>query len=826
MLECGDVLLSLTPAYQLRLNSTAVARCYAITRVAAVLLFLLGAIGIIGWFRNDPDLKALFTGPITMKANAAICLMIAGGILLLQMEDLRRPRWLRTLCTLLSLLLFLIGALTCLEHLTGINLYIDELFFTEAPGSPATASPGRMGPPGALSFALAGLALLFQGLSRHRARRSAELIALLIGVIALVPLIGYAYGIKPLYGLSTYTGIALNTASALAIMALAILLARPREGLMAIVCADDAGGLMARRLIVPAILLPFALGLLRTYTEEVGWIDESFGRPMMIMLLIVSFVAVIWRSARSMGVLSRAQMQSEEARRQSAERLRLAIEAGRLAPWEYHSDRNEFWLSAEFASLLGRLPREQICPLHVCIEHVHTDDRHKVEDLLRTALERRHPYRVEYRVMVTADRVRWISSRGDVMLDDNGNVLGMVGIAHDITARKQAEEALAEAMQTAEKAREAAESANNAKDHFLASLSHELRTPLSPVLTTSQMLEKRTDLSAEAREQIAMIRRNVQLETRLIDDLLDLTRISRGKLALETAPAELHTIVEHVMDICRNDIDCKQMAVELRLKAGRTIVHADTPRLQQILWNLLKNAVKFTPAGGRIVIETLNLDENRIEVRVIDSGLGIDPENLSKIFNAFEQGGSEITRQFGGLGLGLAISKALADLHGGKLSARSDGRGRGSTFILNLPLAARQVLTPSGHHEDQALDLRGLRILLVEDHADTGQAMCRLLRGFGCQVESASNVRAGLELAVNQAFDLILSDLGLPDGTGYDLIRQVLERRQVRAIALSGYGMEEDQRRSRDAGFVAHLTKPVDQTALVRAIQTAMAVKS
>jgi PAS domain S-box-containing protein len=405
-------------------------------------------------------------------------------------------------------------------------------------------------------------------------------------------------------------------------------------------------------------------------------------------------------------------------------------------------------------------------------------------------------------------------------------VLGCVLTLTDVTARRKAELEV-------DRARQEAEAANQAKDHFLATLSHELRTPLTPVLAVVSGLQENSQVPADVRPQLAMIRRNVELEARLIDDMLDLTRISRGKLELRREVADLRQVVDHALQTARADLFDKGLRLSLDLAEVDYSVWADTPRLTQVFWNLFSNAVKFTPPGGAITVRSWREEAPAgplLVVEVEDTGIGIEPEVLSGIFDAFQQGELAITRRFGGLGLGLAISKAIVELHGGSLNAASAGRGRGARFSVRLPVGdvripreaasgpAREVPAPP-----PAVEAPALRILLVEDHADTAEAMADLLREMGHQVTVAGSVAGGLAAAEGQAgrLDLVLSDLGLPDGTGLDLMAELHGRYGVKGIALSGYGMEEDVRKSLEAGFDRHLTKPVNLQALQTAIQDA-----
>ncbi|MDQ6859974.1 MAG: response regulator, partial [Verrucomicrobiota bacterium] len=369
--------------------------------------------------------------------------------------------------------------------------------------------------------------------------------------------------------------------------------------------------------------------------------------------------------------------------------------------------------------------------------------------------------------------------------------------------------------EVAQAARSEAERANLAKDRFLAMLSHELRTPLTPVLTTLLGLEHET-LPEQVRPALEMIRRNVELEARLIDDLLDLTRISKGKVQLSLEIVDAHVLLRSALEICQSEIDQKKLTLELQLAAKRVSLEADPARLQQIFWNLIKNAVKFTAEGGRLTICTSNTASDDFCLEVTDSGIGIDPEFLPKIFKAFEQG--EQARQ-GGLGLGLAITKALVETHQGRITAASAGRGKGASFTAAFPLSAQEVGRSSNGSSSTPAERKSLRILLVEDHEDTNRSLTQLLRRRGYDVRPAHNIARAVEVAAEHQFDVLVSDIGLPDGSGVDLMQKLSANGPIFGIALTGFGMEEDIRRSHDGGFDHHLIKPVDLNRLDAIIQ-------
>lgn len=372
--------------------------------------------------------------------------------------------------------------------------------------------------------------------------------------------------------------------------------------------------------------------------------------------------------------------------------------------------------------------------------------------------------------------------------------------------------------------------ANAAKDQFLALLSHELRNPLSPVIAMVGELEASASDSPEVRHALEVIRRNVELEARLIDDLLDVTRISKGKLQLSLETASVHEILQRSYEICREEIAAKDLKIEFRLRAEHAYVEGDPARLQQVFWNLIKNSVKFTPEEGRIVIETLNPSPDTVEIRTTDTGIGIEANQMERIFNAFEQGQSSITRRFGGLGLGLAISKAMVGAHGGTIRAESRGKNRGATFIVTLTTVAAPVAVPGdaaptsapkGTDEKKTIPKgRGPRVLVVDDHVDTCTGMKMMLERRGYRVALAHTADQAVAKAGHQEFDLVISDIGLPDRSGYELMQELSATKGLRGIALSGFGMENDVTRARAAGFSEHLTKPINFDRLEEAIQT------
>lgn len=444
------------------------------------------------------------------------------------------------------------------------------------------------------------------------------------------------------------------------------------------------------------------------------------------------------------------------------------------------------------------------------IDRIIPDDRMDEERSILERLGRGERIRHVETVRVARDGRRIdVSLAISPILDGAGRVTGISKIARDISARKRA-------MAELEAAKEAAEEANHAKDRFLALLSHELRTPLTPALATLSYLEHRSDLGGPLREDLASVRRQVELESRLIDNLLDLTRVSRKELGLQFETVDVHGPLSAAVELCCDAIGAKGLTVTNSVRAGETWVRGDPARLQQLFWHLVQNAARFSREGGTIGLRIGGSASGRVSIEIADTGMGIEPADLQRIFQAFEQAEQGPVRSHGGLGLGLTIARSLAELHGGAVRVRSNGPGGGSVFSVELESVAppvrgaarRQVASPAKPSSPPPRD-RPLRILLVEDNLETLRAITRLLRVAGFEVETATGVGSALQVAAEKTFDLIVSDIGLPDGSGLEIMRQLKQRSGLRGIAFSGYGAESDIRASIDAGFAHHLTKPV-----------------
>jgi signal transduction histidine kinase/CheY-like chemotaxis protein len=409
-------------------------------------------------------------------------------------------------------------------------------------------------------------------------------------------------------------------------------------------------------------------------------------------------------------------------------------------------------------------------------------------------------------------------------------------LQQEVAERKQAEEERARLLIREQAARAEAERANRTKDEFLATLSHELRTPLTAILGWTHLIRGGNLDDSMLGRALETIERNARAQSQLIDDLLDVSRIITGKLALDFHPIELSSIIEATIDTVRPMAEAKSIRVEPQLKTSHCVVSGDAARLQQVVWNLFSNAVKFTPEGGHVEVG-LRCDERHVELEVRDTGQGISAEFLPYIFDRFRQADGTTTRKHGGLGLGLAIVRHLVELHGGTIRAASEGDGLGAVFTLSLPLASDAKKSNNGAPQPETATaeatewnslakstvLEGLRILVVDDEADTRELVQEVLGRQGAEVRTSGSVKEALRTLAQWQADLLVSDIGMPSEDGYELIRRVrklnaVQQGQIPAVALTAYAGAEDVKRALAAGFQTHLAKPVDPKALIATV--------
>jgi PAS domain S-box-containing protein len=524
---------------------------------------------------------------------------------------------------------------------------------------------------------------------------------------------------------------------------------------------------------------------------------------------------------------------AEEALLQNREWLRMTMEGSRMGTWARDLDGgNRVLWSPELERIFGLSPGEFPGTEAAFFDFVHPDDRESLTEAVRQAIENHTDYNIEFRYAPKGGGLRWMLGRGRALYDTAGKPYRLAGLGWDITERKQAEEERERLLAREQAARTEAQIANRTKDEFLAMLSHELRTPLTSMLGWLEMIRGGSLDAATTDYAIETVERNAQTQAQLIEDLVDISRIVSGKLSLEIRPMDLAPVVEAAVDVVRPAADAKGIQIEIVRDPFARAVSGDPARLQQIFWNLLSNAIKFTARGGSVYV-TLRHTDSSVEVTVQDTGQGIGPEFLPHVFERFRQAESSLTRSHRGLGLGLAIVRHLVELHGGTVRAQSPGESQGSTFTVSLPLVgARTTLVSDAlvsRHQSAAHMtvvsndvLKGLRVLVVEDESDARELLSVILKRSGATVKAVESAQEALRSVPLFRPSVLLSDIGLPAESGYELIRKIRtlpsEAAQLPAVALTAYATEKDRELALSAGYQIHLAKPVDPNHVVEAI--------
>ena len=522
--------------------------------------------------------------------------------------------------------------------------------------------------------------------------------------------------------------------------------------------------------------------------------------------------------ARDITEQKRARKELDEANA----RLKLALAASRLGDWSWDVKTDVITLS-DTAERIFDVPPDSRITRHQMRNLIHKEDRERTDAAIDKALAEHSDYEVEYRITRKNGSETWVSGRGRGIYAEDGKLIGMLGFVQDITTRKTAEV-------ESERLYRQAEESGRLKEEFLATISHELRTPLSAILGWARMLRLGQLSEEHTAKALDTIERNARAQAQLVDDLLDVSRIMTGKLRMDVRPSDPNAFIDAAVDAVRPAAEAKGVRVQKVIDTGAISIPGDPVRLQQVVWNLLSNAIKFTPRGGRVQIRSERVNSH-LEIVVSDTGQGITADFLPHVFDRFRQADQKTSRQHGGMGLGLAIVRHLVEMHGGTVSAESEGEGKGATFTVTLPItplyqidssggrvhpAARDLLPP-----DEGTDrLDGLNILVVDDEPDTRELLKQGLEYCGANVRVAGSASEAVDELVVSVPDILISDVGMPGIDGYDLIRQIrdLPRNRggkVAAIALTAYTRTEDRLQALRAGYDMHVPKPVELAELV-----------
>jgi signal transduction histidine kinase/ActR/RegA family two-component response regulator len=793
--------------------------------VAGSYTAMAGLVSLFGWVADVPRLTDWYGTGISTQPNTAIAGASAGAALVLL--ALGRVRAAATLGVVVGL----IGGSALFQNLTGVALGVDTIFmFGRAWGREATIMPGRMGIPASVSWLLTGTALIV--LVRPVLHRAVAVLGCLVAAIALLSLTGYLLGANPLYSVPWLTAIAVQTSSMLFAAGIGLIAAVPERQPIRGVLEDTAAGVLTRRILPFILVVPPLMGIVRLWGQDAGLYDTRMGAAMMVLAVAGCLCAVLWWSARAVRSHERAAAAANAQLQTSMRELEAVV---RVAPVGIAIARDvaceTVSLNATFAEMV-EVPEDVNAsftgPDAARIPFRLLDERGQAipPDDLPLQMAARTGASVFNRTFVIerADGRRIVTIGSAVpVYRAGGPPIGAIGVFMDVTAERRATAEREELLAAAERARAEAETANRAKDEFLAVLSHELRAPLNAMLGWVRILRRAGTGDAMVARAVETLERNVWAQAQVINDLLDISRITSGKIVLERSRVDIAAVVAGAVESMRPMVAGKRQTLELVITGEHLDVDGDAARLQQIVGNVVHNAVKFTPEGGRIGVR-LRARRGMAEVEVEDSGQGIEPRLLPYVFDRFVQSESSTTRRHGGLGLGLAIVKQLTTLHGGTVRAESDGAGRGARFTIALPLAPATVdreIVP-GHEPGRAasVPLDTLDVLLVEDDGDSREALEIALEENGVRVRVADSVRQALEAYDARPPDVLVSDIGMPGEDGYALIRAIRERedgtrRRTLAIAITGFASRSDHDAALRAGFDAHVGKPVEPETLL-----------
>ena len=515
--------------------------------------------------------------------------------------------------------------------------------------------------------------------------------------------------------------------------------------------------------------------------------------------------------------------QAQAALEESEGRLRQLAESVSSVFWLYSLNPIQLlYISPAYERVWGRSCADLYANFDQWIESIHPDDREQAKSASSRCLVEGSCVE-EYRVVRPDGSIRWVCDRGFVVRDEAGKPYRLAGVAEDVTERVNLEAERHQILSREQAARAEAEQANRFKDEFLAVLSHEIRTPLNPILGWSKILRGGKLSPERVDEALETIERNAKLQVQLIDDLLDISRILRGKLSLQPVSVDLSQVMVAAIETIRLAAEAKELRLEVDAPPDRCFVLGDVTRLQQVVWNLASNAVKFTPTGGEIQIRLEPMGQDA-QIQVRDTGRGIHPDFLPHVFEFFRQQDGSTTRQFGGLGLGLAIVRQIVELHGGTVSVASAGEGQGATFTVSIPLQKPACsINPEPELDApivDALPLIGLKILVVDDDPDSRHLVAFVVQQAGAEVVAVPSATEALQILQVIQADVLVSDIGMPEMDGYALMREIAARdlKLAVTIALTAYAGEIDHQQALACGFQRHLTKPLDPETLVETI--------
>jgi signal transduction histidine kinase/ActR/RegA family two-component response regulator len=819
-----------------------------------------GLLSFTGWVADLPRFTDWSGDGISIQPNAAVAATLGGSAILLLASG---HRFVAAAC---GIVVAAIGGSVLYQYLTGADLHIDTLLmFGRDWGRRGVLSPGRMGPPGAVSWTMIGIAIAISSFFQRpgtRLRAVVPLLASLTSAISSLSLIGYLYGASSLYAVPTATVIALQTSTFILAVSLGLMLATPEYGPMRLFTDPGPAGLLVRRILPAVIVVPVVLGFIRLLGEQARLYDLAFGTATRTLAEIGLMMSLLWWTASAISRQTRARERIEEELRESQHQLQTDLADSQLlqrVSAEIFREGDEQSLYDTIIDAAMTIMQSQSASLQIfdaergdlqflsarglddeamaywqsvssnptiCEQALRTGKRVMVGDVLHEPLFGTEDVAAFRRFGICAVQTTPLFSR-------TGGLLGILSTqwttphqpseraqrlldilarqAADLIERKRAEDALRDA--------------DRRKDEFLMTLAHELRNPLAPIRTAVDLM-KRTPPSGEGEEVTwarEVLDRQTALMARLLDDLLDVGRIARDKLELRTKRMDVGTLMREAVAMNRPLVEEFGHVLTVVVPDAPMYLNADPARLTQVFGNLLNNACRYTPSGGQISLTATRQGDDAV-VRVKDNGIGIPPDRLSSIFDMFSQVDRSLERSQRGLGIGLHLVKRLVGMHGGSVTAHSDGNGTGSEIVVHLPLltASSPGDTPETQTGSEPVTVSARRILVVDDNTDAAQSLAMLLAVCGHDTHVVHDGIAALDAAERLRPDVILLDIGLPRLNGFEVCRRIRQQpwgKDVVVIALTGWGQEVDRRRSHESGFDHHIVKPVEHETLVKLLE-------
>ncbi|TWU23779.1 response regulator [Bythopirellula polymerisocia] len=797
-----------------------VGRFHFLAKVASIAVIALGCTVLVGWALDIEILKTVFPGLVAMNpGGTAIAFLLGGASLWLLNESSTRQR---RVGQVLAVGVVFLAVMRFGGYWLDWDDGPDRWLFSQ--GLEAYDTPNRMAPNTAACFLLCGLALVLLDVKIHQNVRPSEYLALAAALIALLAIVGYSYSAVSLIGVESFIPMALNTAVGFAILSTGIHCARPSEGLMAIVSSPGAGGVMARRLLPAAVLIPATIGWVRWYAQQRGYFDQVMGLSLFVLTNIIIFSFLIWWNSASLNHTEAKRIQAEQQITQNVERTRRIVDtahdafvamdaAGQIVDWNPQAEKEFGWSREE---VMGQLVADILVPEEFRTKHTQglehflaTQEGPVLNQRIELPALRRSGEQFPVEVTITA------IPEGDRFL--------FMGFLHDITDRKLREAELLASQKDAE-------AANRSKSEFLANMSHEIRTPMNGIIGMTELLLN-TKLTPEQREYQEMVQSSADALLMLLNDILDFSKIEAGKLQLESLPFGLRDTLGATVHSLAARAATKGIELAARIVPEVPDNLAGDPgRLRQVIVNLIGNALKFTEKGEVVVTVTckeVTDEQATLTFAVRDTGIGIPPEQRVKIFDAFTQADATTTRQYGGTGLGLAISAQLVQLMGGRIWVESEV-GKGSTFQFTAEFARREK---SVEENPAGLEtLYNLPVLVVDDNR-TNRIICQeMLANWGMKPTTVESGELALEelnraRLEGQPYRLALLDVMMPQMDGFELVRRIrqqAEQNRLTILMLSSAQRPEDSSKAKTLNVARCLNKPITQSNLLNGIASAL----